>query len=220
MKHTDTMTRVINGNCLDVLPDLDLVEAVITDPPYGLEFMGKDWDKLGWQSGGGFSKPGIGERNIPWASHSSTSMYGATNPTCGDCGGRLRGAKKCYCAEPSWKPIGKRRNPANEGLPDDMTGGGYSAQLSAMQEWHYEWASKLIGVMKPGAHLLAFGGTRTHHRLMCVLEDAGFEIRDCLMWVYGSGFPKSLDVSKAIAKAAGTAEGQAWSGWGTALKPA
>ena len=56
---------------------------------------------------------------------------------------------------------------------------------------------------KPGAHLLAFGGTRTFHRLTCAIEDAGWEIRDCVMWVYGSGFPKSHDVSKAIDKAAG-----------------
>jgi DNA modification methylase len=58
-------------------------------------------------------------------------------------------------------------------------------------------------VAKPGAHLVAFGGTRTYHRLTCAIEEAGFEIRDCLMWLYGSGFPKSLDVSKAIDKAAG-----------------
>jgi len=61
----------------------------------------------------------------------------------------------------------------------------------------------VLRVLKPGAHLLAFGGTRTHHRLMCAIEDAGFEIRDCLMWLSGQGFPKSLDVSKAIDKAAG-----------------
>lgn len=60
-----------------------------------------------------------------------------------------------------------------------------------------------LRVAKPGAHLLAFGGTRTHHRLMVAIEDAGWEIRDVVMWVYGSGFPKSLDVSKAIDKAAG-----------------
>ena len=60
-----------------------------------------------------------------------------------------------------------------------------------------------LRIAKPGAHLLAFGGTRTFHRLTCAIEDAGWEIRDCLMWVYGSGFPKSLDVSKAIDKAAG-----------------
>ena len=58
-------------------------------------------------------------------------------------------------------------------------------------------------VLKPGGHLLAFGGSRTYHRLACAIEDAGFEIRDQIMWVYGSGFPKSLDVSKAIDNAAG-----------------
>ena len=58
-------------------------------------------------------------------------------------------------------------------------------------------------VLKPGGHLLAFSGSRTYHRMTCAIEDAGFEIRDQIMWVYGSGFPKSLDVSKAIDKAAG-----------------
>lgn len=58
--------------------------------------------------------------------------------------------------------------------------------------------SKVYDVLKPGAHLLAFGGTRTYHRMVCAIEDAGFEIRDQIMWLYGSGFPKSLDVSKAI----------------------
>lgn len=64
------------------------------------------------------------------------------------------------------------------------------------------WAA-LAAAMKPGAPLLAFGGTRTFHRLTCAIEDAGLEIRDCLCWLYGSGFPKSLDISKAIDKAAG-----------------
>jgi site-specific DNA-methyltransferase (adenine-specific) len=58
-------------------------------------------------------------------------------------------------------------------------------------------------VLKPGAHLLAMGGTRTYHRLACAIEDAGFEIRDCVQWLYGSGFPKSHDVSKGIDRAAG-----------------
>lgn len=117
-------------------------------------------------------------------------------------------------------------------------------------------------VLKPGAHLLAFGGTRTYHRMACAIEDAGFEIRDSLHWVYTQGFPKSLDVSKAIDKAEGqyrseelphptnackggkwcncqmldvtgrysptkhpafslpaTVSSRRWSGWGTALKP-
>jgi hypothetical protein len=55
-----------------------------------------------------------------------------------------------------------------------------------------------LRVAKPGAHLLAFGGTRTFHRLTCAIEDSGWEVRDCLMWLTGQGFPKSLDVSKAI----------------------
>lgn len=67
---------------------------------------------------------------------------------------------------------------------------------------------EVFRVLKPGAHLLAFGGTRTHHRLIVAIEDAGFEIRDCLGWLYGSGFPKSHNL-----------DGE-FDGWGTALKPA
>ena len=118
-----------------------------------------------------------------------------------------------------------------------------------------------LRVLKPGGHLLAFGGSRTYHRLAVAIEDAGFQIRDQIMWVYASGFPKSLNISKAIDKAAGaerevvgytdphdprtamarsiyggdiqegagvgnpitapaTAEAKQWDGWGTALKPA
>src|SRR5699024_9088650 len=123
-----------------------------------------------------------------------------------------------------------------------------------------DWAEECLRVLKPGGHLLAFGGTRTWHRLAVAIEDAGFEIRDSVMWLYGSGFPKSHDVGKAIDKAAGYVRGSApdfrngpntnpatkgtgrygggygiqdgtdtgpatpeaaeWSGWGTALKPA
>jgi site-specific DNA-methyltransferase (adenine-specific) len=68
----------------------------------------------------------------------------------------------------------------------------------AFQAWSQTWATEAYRILKPGAHLLAFGGTRTYHRLACAVEDAGFEIRDSLLWLYGSGFPKSLDVSKAI----------------------
>jgi DNA modification methylase len=66
------------------------------------------------------------------------------------------------------------------------------------QAFHYKWAREAYRVLKPGGHLLAFGGTRTYHRLVCAIEDAGFDVRDCISWLYGSGFPKSLDVSKAI----------------------
>ena len=74
---------------------------------------------------------------------------------------------------------------------------------TAFQAWCESWGREAIRVLKPGGHLLAFGGTRTYHRLTCGLEDAGFEIRDCIAWLYGSGFPKSMDVSKAIDRAAG-----------------
>jgi DNA modification methylase len=158
------------GDCLTVLqalPDAS-VDSVVTDPPYGLRFMGKRWD--------------------------------------------------------------------------------YDVPTTEV------WA-ECLRVLKPGGHLLAFAGTRTQHRMAVRIEDAGFEIRDMIAWVYGSGFPKSLDVSKAIDKAAGalgtqaarfntaggkencdkqdksfradygykfapaTPEAQQWAGWGTALKP-
>lgn len=127
------------------------------------------------------------------------------------------------------------------------------------KKWDYDVPSieiwqECLRVLKPGGHLLAFAGTRTQHRMAVRIEDAGFEIRDMIMWVYGSGFPKSHDISKAIDKAAGaerevvganptfrkmqenasnynlqrnefitapaTPEAQQWDGWGTALKPA
>jgi hypothetical protein len=167
---------VHHGDCLDVMAEMPdtSVDAIVTDPPYGLGFMGREWDDL---------------------------------------------------------PPGE------------------------------EWARECLRVLKPGGHLLAFGGSRTWHRLAVAVEDAGFEVRDSIAWLYGSGFPKSLDVSKAIDKAAGatrevvgqyvspegttgrsnhvdrigtstwigglpditspaTPAAQQWAGWGTALKPA
>lgn len=80
---------------------------------------------------------------------------------------------------------------------------------------------EVFRVLKPGGHLLAFFGSRTYDLGTLAIRLAGFEIRDQIMWVYGSGFPKSLDVSKAIDKSApATDEAKQWSGWGTALKPA
>lgn len=77
---------------------------------------------------------------------------------------------------------------------------------SPYQIWCREWAREAFRILRPGAHLLAFGGTRTYHRLVCAIEDAGFEIRDSVgvAWMYGSGFPKSLDVAKAIDRSLGT----------------
>lgn len=169
--------QLIHGDCLEVLkgvPD-NSVDSIVTDPPYGLSFMGKKWDY---------------------------------------------------------------------DVPDQVI-------------WE-----ECLRVLKPGGHLLAFAGTRTQHRMAVRIEDAGFEIRDMIAWVYGSGFPKNMDVSKAIDKAAGvervvigqsayaarrpnkkyehgqkwgatlggsdtanitapaTNAARQWQGWGTALKPA
>ena len=109
---------VLNADCLDAMkrmPDC-CIDAIVTDPPYGLSFMGKNWDH---------GVPGV------------------------------------------------------------------------------EFWKEALRVAKPGAHLLSFGGTRTFHRIACAVEDAGWEIRDCLGWLYSSGFPKSMDISKAIDKKQG-----------------
>lgn len=164
---------ILPGDCREVLKGLadGSFDAIVTDPPYELGFMGKKWDSSG-----------IAYDPLVWR--------------------------------------------------------------------------EALRVLKPGGHLLAFGGSRTYHRLACAIEDAGFEVRDMIEWIYGSGFPKSLDVSKAMDKAAGakrkvvgkrdvgpdirgdnlgrdggermlaeitepaSAEAKKWDGWGTALKPA
>jgi DNA modification methylase len=204
--------RIIVGDCREKMAELEpaSVDAIVCDPPYGLEFMGKDWDKLG-----------ATVETVRNETDSFNLQRGGSLPFGGG-GQRVR----------------------------------YGSSAKSMQAWHQAWCVEAYRVLKPGGHLLAFGGTRTHHRLMVAIEDAGFEIRDCLMWLYGSGFPKSLDVSKAIDKAAGaeresvmiptkngnrpeqagpialgatgmrdisapaTEAAREWDGWGTALKPA
>jgi len=111
---------LLHGDCLAMMGELQdaSVDAVVTDPPYGLSFMGKRWDY----------------------------------------------------------------------------------EVPSVEVWR-----ECLRVLKPGGHLLAFAGTRTQHRMACNIEDAGFDIRDMIAWVYGSGFPKSLDVSKAIDKRGGNA---------------
>jgi DNA modification methylase len=188
--------RLIRGNCVEVLSTLDgeMFGAVITDPPYGLEFMGHDWDRLD----GGFSKPGIGQRSTAWPSYGGDRFAGY-NPTCAGCKGRARGKQKCSCAVPEWKVKGKALRDLARPKPGNL--GGFAtgnkpsfarvaSYLPAMQAWHYEWACAVFRVLKPGGYMVGFGGTRTYHRLTCAVEDAGFEVRDCLMWMYGSGFPK------------------------------
>lgn len=90
---------------------------------------------------------------------------------------------------------GRRSN-----LPDL---GGTGEYGEAMQKWHEQWLRECFRVLKPGGYLLAFGGSRTYHRLAAAVEDAGLQVCDQVMWIYGSGFPKSLNVGKAIDRNAG-----------------
>lgn len=228
--YSDDRVTLYHGDALEILAPLpeNSIDAICTDPPYGLEFMGKDWDRpwaVSPTNGVGYA----GRDVLTLPAHRDNR-----NANCRGCGGRQRGAKRCECPAPQWD-----RDPA--------------ADMRAFQEWCQLWATECLRVLKPGGHMLSFGGTRTFHRLACAIEDAGFEIRDSIAWLYGSGFPKSLDVSKAIDKAAGadvvtrprfntvgdvgagnardgyaaheqhvgqTAAAREWSGWGTALKPA
>ena len=142
------------GDCLAVLKTLpdNSVDSIVTDPPYGLEFMGKDWDKF---------KKGD---NIAGGTTGIDTPFGR-----------------------------KRALPAFYQLTNDT--------LHAFQDFTNQWATECLRVLKPGGHLLSFGGSRSYHRMACAIEDAGFEIRDMVEWIYGSGFPKSLNVGKALLKA-------------------
>lgn len=210
--------RVEQGDCIEVMAAMDeaSVDAVVCDPPYGIGFMGHEWDQPGEH---GPISAGHGGCNV--------SYGGVPHPA--------------------------------------MEAGRYDLSRTAngrFQSWCEAWGREALRVLKPGGHAVVFGGTRAYHRLTCGLEDAGFEIRDSLLWLYGSGFPKSHDVSKAIDKAAGahreagvpgrystrrprekveavssyqdgigdaesalvtapaTPAAGRWQGWGTALKPA
>lgn len=87
------------------------------------------------------------------------------------------------------------------------------------QTWCEAWLTECHRVLKPGGHLIAFGGTRTWHRLVSAAEDVDFEIRDNMAWLYASGVPKGLDVQSALATAGRHEEALRWEGWGTTLKP-
>jgi DNA modification methylase len=200
--YDDGDVTVYHGDCLDVLrglPDAS-VDAVVTDPPYGLEFMGKEWDSFapadmvrqspkrsGWehaQSGAGIARdPSTPQGRTGVSFHKRRSTY-----KCGRCGKRDAFKNRQQCGGSSdhdWQHEWVDKQPV---------------EMLAFQQWCQLWAAECLRVLRPGGHLLAFGGTRTYHRMACAIEDAGFEIRDSIHWTYGSGFPKSLDVSKAIDK--------------------
>ena len=170
--YTDESVTLWHGDALALLREITegSVDAVVTDPPYGLEFMGKEWDS--------FKPSGIG-RGVKVAEQRASEMTpqgeGHSTP-----GGPFLAARV-----------------------DSVRVAG-----APFQAWCEQWARECLRVLKPGGHMLAFGGTRTWHRLACAVEDAGFEMRDSIAWLYGSGFPKSRNLEGG------------WQGWGTALKPA
>ncbi len=219
--------RIYRADCLQALPRLaaDSVDAIITDPPYGLEFMGKEWDSFrsddpgtnrnrGEHAGSHGTAEGGGENGHP-ARGKIAVAYG---------GGKRAGTFRCTgCGKRDQFRNEHTCGPSTRWARELIDPFAAPPTMLAFQNWSREWALAAMRVLKPGGHLLAFGGTRTFHRLTCALEDAGFEIRDCMCWLYGQGFPKSLNVTTAIHKTQGeprTRGGGEWRGWGTALKPA
>jgi DNA modification methylase len=195
--------EVREGDCVETMAAMAeaSVDSVVCDPPYGLEFMGKGWDSFrvddpGTERHRGDNAGAHGDNNAgnpTFPAAGRVMIGGGKRPTtfrCVGCGKRDQFRNDHACAEPEWR----RELIDPHAAPPTML---------AFQEWARRWALAAKRVLKPGGHLLAFGGTRTYHRLACAIEDAGFEIRDCVAWMYGSGFPKSLDVSKAIDRAAG-----------------
>jgi len=187
--------------------------------------MNKKWDDLDqWKSGAAMNSPGIGQREIEWPAYGGTQPFGGANPTCSTCGGRLRGAKKCTCDEPEWLVDGE---PVGDGAHVSV-----STSLDnthAQQAWHLNWLKEAFRVLKPGAMVKAFGGTRTFHRLAAAMEQVGFVDIHMDAWIYGSGFPKSLNISKALRRKmeadndtvpVDEALIDKFEGYGTALKPA
>lgn len=158
---------LLRGDCIARMRDLPdaSIDAIVTDPPYGLEFMGKEWDSF---------KPAAAHADARKRRAAEVTPEGRAHST--SSGPYLAASVNAYAAGP------------------------------AFEAWVTKWAAEALRVLKPGGHLLAFGGSRTWHRLAAGIEDAGFEVRDSIAWLYGSGFPKSLDVSKAIDKLDAAAE--------------
>jgi len=167
---------LFQGDCLQVLEELEpeSVDAVITDPPYGIGFMGREWDTFRPEAAR--KRKELGFRRAPDPD--------TTNPN-------LRGRKRSPSISSSQ-------------IEYDMSAKG----LHRFEAWCREWARACFRVLKPGGYLIAFGAPRAYHRLACGIEDAGFEVRDALDWITGTGFPKSVDGEREVARALCELEGR------------
>jgi hypothetical protein len=154
--------------------------------------MGKKWDRLDWTDGGGMMGVGMGGREIPWPSYSGTGAAGTANATCATCAGRMRGGNKCSCDKPDWRVKGQPLNLSAN-----------AERMRKQQDSHRIWLTEAYRVLRPGGIIKAFSGTRTFHRMTAAMQEAGFVDLRVGSWNYGSGFPKSLNIGKALDKAAG-----------------
>ena len=169
------------GDCIEILRTLpdNSVDSIVTDPPYGIGFMNKEWDN-----------PQKHKELIE------------------------REAKR------SQERFEEGKSPAKGGFSKGVQPGlaiGGAKEGRWFQEWCEIWGAECYRVLKPGGHLLSFSAPRTYHRMATAFEEVGFQVRDQIMWVFGSGFPKSHNIGKAIDKMGIDND---WEGWGTALKPA
>jgi DNA modification methylase len=153
---------IIHGDCLEEMRKMEAnsVSCIVTDPPYGLHFMGKDWDSFKQKTSVGYNQPGMPRKS------------------------RVSETDGSYLA----------------GTYDDRRNDEFQCFIE-------KFGVEALRIVKPGGYILMFGAPRRFHRQTCGLEDAGWEIRDCLMWIFGSGFPKSHNHFGI-------------EGYGTALKPA
>jgi DNA modification methylase len=170
---------IYGGDCIAIMRELpdQSVDAVVTDPPYGLEFMGREWD-----GADGF------RRSLNAADAGRESVFGRTSRTSPEY--RTRPVVLGQISDGT-----RDKGPLPSG-PGTHSRGYADHDAHTFQEWCEVWAREALRVLKPGGFMLAFGGTRTWHRLAVAVEDAGFEIRESIAWLYGQGFPKNPNVLK------------------------
>jgi site-specific DNA-methyltransferase (adenine-specific) len=194
--------EIREGDCIEQMRAMEdrSIDAIVTDPPYGIGFMGHEWDQPG-EFG-----PVAPDEDVPLQG----GKRRRSQPSAAVGAGHARERKPLH-GHGTREGVKFGGPTGTDNTTHNLRGGAMHAgryDLSPtanqrFQAWCEAWAAEAYRVLKPGGHMLVSGGTRTYHRMTAGIEDAGFEIRDCLSWLYGSGFPKSLDVGKAIDKAAG-----------------